>query len=161
VRLTSVTFMGQPVAVEQKAGGSAAIVRFETNRSLTGMGHERFTSVAEAKGTRPAAVVARRLLESGQVSWVHVYGNIVTAQLSSGASQPGLNDIVRDLYQYWKPGMTPPSVEELLAQMPAEAAPAAAAPAADGSGAGLDPRVPAHLWERSRLGRETWLAKQG
>jgi hypothetical protein len=107
------------------------------------MGHERFTSVAEAKGTRPAAVVARRLLESGQVSWVHVYGNIVTAQLSSGASQPGLNDIVRD-----------------LAQMPAEAAPAAA-PAADGAGAGLDPRVPAHLWERSRLGREKWLAKQG
>jgi hypothetical protein len=57
--------------------------------------------------------------------------------------------------------MTPPSVEELLAQMPTEAAPAAAAPAADGAGAGLDPRVPAHLWERSRLGREKWLAKQG
>ena len=155
------TFMGQPVAVEQKAGASAAVVRFETNRSLTGQGHERFTSVAEAKGTRPAAVLARRFLESGQATWVHVYGNIVTAQLSSGASQSGLNDIVRDLYQYWKPGMTPPSVEELLAQMPAEAAPAAAAPSGDGGGSGLDPRVPAHLWERSRLGREKWLAKQG
>ena len=153
--------MGQPVAVEQKAGGAAAVVRFETNRSLTGQGHERFTSVAEAKGTRPAAVLARRFLESGHVAWVHVYGNIVTAQLSAGASQSGLNDIVRDLYQYWKPGMTPPSVEELLAQMPAEAAPAAAAPSGDGGGVGLDPRVPAHLWERSRLGREKWLAKQG
>ena len=157
--LTSVTFMGQPVAVEQKAGGRAAVVRFETNRSLTGMGHERFASAAEAKGTRSAAVVARRLLESGQVTWVHVYGNIVTAELASGASQSGLNDIVRDLYQYWKPGMTPPSVEELMAQMPAEAAPAAA-PAGD-AGSGLDPRVPAHLWERSRLGRERWKAKQG
>ena len=124
------------------------------------MGHERFTSAAEAKGTRPAAVVARRLLESGQVSWVHVYGNIVTVQLSSGATQSGLDTIVRDLYQYWKPGMTPPSVEELMAQMPAEAAPAAAAPSADG-GPSLDPRVPAHLWERSRLGRERWAAKQG
>ena len=153
--------MGQPVAVEQKAGGSAAVVRFETNRSLTGQGHERFTSVAEAKGTRPAAVLARRFLESGQVAWVHIYGNIVTAQLSAGASQSGLNDIVRDLYQYWKAGMTPPSLEELLAQMPAEAAPAAAASSGDGGGAGLDPRVPAHLWERSRLGREKWLAKQG
>lgn len=161
MRLTSVTFMGQPVAVEQKAGGGTAVVRFETNRSLTGMGHERFTSVAEAKGTRPAAVVARRLLESGQVSWVHVFGNIVTAQLTSGASQSALNDIVRDLYQYWKPGMVPPSLEELLAQMPAEAAPVEAAPAADGAGAGLDPRVPAMLWERSRLGRERWMAKQG
>jgi hypothetical protein len=152
--------MGQPVAVEQKAGGTSAIIRFETNRSLTGMGHERFTSAAEAKGPRPAAVVARRLFESGQVSWVHVYGNIVTVQLSSGASQSGLDTIVRDLYQYWKPGMTPPTLEELLANMPAEAAPAAAAPAGDAA-SGLDPRVPAHLWERSRLGRERWVAKQG
>ena len=152
--------MGQPVAVEQKAGGTSAIIRFETNRSLTGRGHERFTSAAEAKGPRPAAVVARRLFESGQVSWVHVYGNIVTVQLSSGASQSGLDAIVRDLYQYWKPGMTPPTLEELLANMPAEAAPAAAAPAGDAA-SGLDPRVPAHLWERSRLGRERWVAKQG
>ena len=152
--------MGQPVAVEQKAGGTSAIIRFETNRSLTGMGHERFTSAAEAKGPRPAAVVARRLFESGQVSWVHVYGNIVTVQLSSGAWQSGLDDIVRDLYQYWKPGMTPPTLEELLANMPAEAAPAAAAPTGDAA-SGLDPRVPAHLWERSRLGRERWVAKQG
>lgn len=160
-RLASVTYMGQPVAVEQKVGTGSAVVRFETNRSLTGMGHERFTSVAEAKGTRPAAVVARRFLESGQVAWVHVYGNIVTAELSAGASQAGLGDIVRDLYQYWKPGMTPPSLEELLAQMPADAAPAAAAPAGDGAASGLDPRVPAHLWERSRLGRERWTTKQG
>ena len=154
------TYMGQPVAVEQKVGTGSAVVRFETNRSLTGMGHERFTSVAEAKGTRPAAVVARRFLESGQVAWVHVYGNIVTAQLCAGASQSDLGDIVRDLYQYWKPGMTPPSLEELLAQMPADAAPDAA-PAADGAASGLDPRVPAHLWDRSRLGRERWAAKQG
>lgn len=153
--------MGQPVAVEQKSGGTAAIIRFETNRSLTGMGHERFASAAEAKGTRPAAVVARRLLESGQVSWVHVFGNIVTVQLASGASQSGLDAIVRDLYQYWKPGMTPPSVEELLAQVPAEAAPAAASPSGDGAASGLDPRVPAHLWERSRVGRERWMAKKG
>ena len=152
--------MGQPVAVEQKTGGTSAIIRFETNRSLTGMGHERFTSAAEAKGPRPAALVARRLFESGQVSWVHVYGNIVTVQLSAGASQSGLDAIVRDLYQYWKPGMTPPTLEELLANMPAEAAPAAAAPAGDAA-SGLDPRVPAHLWERSRLGRERWVAKQG
>jgi hypothetical protein len=84
----------------------------------------------------------------------------VTAGLASGASQSGLDTIVRDMYQYWKPGMTPPSLEELLANMPAEAAPAAAAPSVDG-GPALDPRVPAHLWERSRLGRERWMAKQG
>ncbi len=46
--------------------------------------------------------------------------------------------------------------------MPEE--PAAAAPAAgDGggdAGPGLDPRVPAHLWERSQKGKATWFAKQ-
>jgi hypothetical protein len=149
--------MGQPVAVQQKTGGTPAIVRFETNRSLTGMGHERFNSAAEAKGPRPAAMLSRRLFESGQVSWVHVYGNIVTAGLASGASQSGLDTIVRDMYQYWKPGMTPPRPEDLVA----EAAPeAAAAPAADGAPAG-DSRIPANLAERSRLARERWAAKNG
>ena len=157
-RLTNLRHMGQPVAVEQKPGGTSTIVRFETNRSLTGMGHETFTSAAEAKGPRPAAVIARRFFEAGHVASVHVYGNIITASLEPGASQSGLNDIVRDLYQYWKPGMVPPTLEELLAQMPAEVAPAAGgdAPAAV---AGDDPRVPAHLFERSRAARARWAAK--
>lgn len=154
--------MGQPVAVERKSGGSAAVVRFETNRSLTGQGHERYRSAVEAKGTKSGAVVARRLLESGQVTWVHVYGNVVTAELAPGASQAGLDEIVRDLYQYWKPGMAPPSIEELMAQMPAEAAPAAASAGGEGApGGGLDPRVPAHLWERSQAALAKWRAKNG
>ena len=152
--------MGQPVAVEQKAGGSAAVIRIETNRSLTGMGHERFTGIDEAKGSRPAAVVARRMFESGQVTWVHVYGNMLTAGVVPGADTAAIDTIVRDLYQYWKPGMVPPSAEELAAQVPAEAAPAAAAPSGEG-GPALDPRVPAHIWERSRNGLEKWKAKQG
>jgi hypothetical protein len=145
--------MGQLVAVEQKAGGVSTIVRFETNRSLTGMGHERFTSAAEAKGPRPAAVIARRFFEAGHVSWVHVYGNIITASLEAGASQAGLNEIVRDLYQYWKPGMVPPTLEELLASMPAEVAPAASSGGDTAAPSGEDPRVPAHLFERSRNAR--------
>ena len=145
--------MGQLVAVEQKAGGASTVVRFETNRSLTGMGHERFTSAAEAKGPRPAAVIARRFFEAGHVSWVHVYGNIITASLEAGASQAGLNDIVRDLYQYWKPGMVPPTLEELLASMPAEVAPAASSGGDTAAPSGEDPRVPAHLFERSRNAR--------
>ena len=156
---TSLAGMGQPVAVEEKAGLAPAVVRFETNRSLTGQGHESFAHEGEARGPRPAAVLARRLFDSGQIARVHVYGNIVTATLAPGASQAGLDAIVRDLYQYWKPGMELPSVEELMAQVPAAAEPAAAAPTGDAA-SGLDPRVPAHLWERSRLGRERWLAKQ-
>jgi hypothetical protein len=151
--------MGQLVAVEQKAGGASTVVRFETNRSLTGSGHERFTSAAEAKGPRPAAVIARRFFESGHVSWVHVYGNCITASLEAGASQAGLNEIVRDLYQYWKPGMVPPTLEELLASMPAEVAPAAASSGDSAAPAGEDPRIPAHLFERSRNARARLAAK--
>jgi hypothetical protein len=151
--------MGQLVAVEQKAGGASTIVRFETNRSLTGSGHERFTSAAEAKGPRPAAVIARRFFESGHVSWVHVYGNCITASLEAGASQSGLNEIVRDLYQYWKPGMVPPTLEELLASMPAEAAPTASSGGDTAAPAGEDPRIPPHLFERSRNARARLAAK--
>ena len=145
--------MGQLVAVEQKAGGASTVVRFETNRSLTGSGHERFTSAAEAKGPRPAAVIARRFFEAGHVSWVHVYGNCITASLEAGASQASLNEIVRDLYQYWKPGMVPPTLEELLASMPAEVAPAASSSGDTAAPAGEDPRIPPHLFERSRNAR--------
>ncbi len=145
--------MGQLVAVEQKAGGASTVVRFETNRSLTGSGHERFTNAAEAKGPRPAAVIARRFFESGHVSWVHVYGHCITASLEAGASQAGLNEIVRDLYQYWKPGMVPPTLEELLASMPAEVAPAASSGGDTAAPAGEDPRIPPHLFERSRNAR--------
>ena len=149
--------MGQPVAVEEKQGASPSVVRFETNRSLTGMGHERFASAAEAVGPRSAAVLARRLFDTGKVAGVHVFSNIVTVTLAPGASAAGLEEIVRDLYQYWKPGMTPPRPEDLVV----EAAPeASAAPAADGAPAG-DSRIPAHLAERSRLARERWAAKNG
>ena len=151
--------MGQLVAVEQKAGGASTVVRFETYRSLTGSGHERFTSAAEAKGPRPAAVIARRFFEAGHVSWVHVYGNCITASLEAGASQASLNEIVRDLYQYWKPGMVPPTLEELLASMPAEVAPAASSGGDSAAPAGEDPRIPPHLFERSRNARARLAAK--
>jgi hypothetical protein len=79
--------------------------------------------------------------------------SIITASLEAGASQAGLNEIVRDLYQYWKPGMVPPTLEELLASMPAEVAPAASSGGDTAAPSGEDPRVPAHLFERSRNAR--------
>jgi hypothetical protein len=70
-----------------------------------------------------------------------------------GSRDSDLAQIVTDLHQYWKPGMKPPTVEELMAQV---AAPAAAAPSADGSATELsaaEKLVPAHLLERSRAAR--------
>lgn len=143
--------MGQPVAVTVKPSTTPNRVRFELNRSLTGMGHERYTEAAQAKGPKPADELARRLFATGSVSAVHVYGSMVTVETRPGADVPTLQTTVENLYQYWKPGMEPPSLEELMKQVPASAAPAAA-PAAGGD-APANPdlaRVPAHLLARSQ-----------
>ena len=81
-----------------------------------------------------------------------MYQNIITAELAHGHDSSGLAEIVRDLYQYWKPGMEPPTLEDLV---PAEE-PAAAGASDAGGGPAVDSRVPAHLVERSRLARERW-----
>ena len=60
--------MGQPVTVIEKPSSHAGVVRYETNRVLTGMGHERYTSADQAVGERPADVLARRLFERGGVA---------------------------------------------------------------------------------------------
>ena len=150
--------MGQPVGVVVKPSSSTAgVLRFEANRNLTGMGHERFATRDAAVGNRPAAVLGRRLFDTGKVSAVHVFGNVITVTLALGQSADGLSGIVEGLYTYYVPGFVPPPLV-----LPAEVAGPAAAPAPAGAGAasGFDPRVPDILIERSRLGKERWFAKQ-
>ncbi|MFM7820946.1 MAG: hypothetical protein ACKPAF_08985 [Actinomycetota bacterium] len=148
--------MGQPVDVKQSQAGVAGRIRFELNRTLTGQGHEKFTSASQAVGPRPAAELARRLFDSGAVLGVHVFANIVTIDLVPGSRDGDLAKIVTDLHQYWKPGMKPPTAEELMAQV-AAAAPATDVAATAGDGAtelsAAAKRVPAHLLERSRAAR--------
>ncbi|MFM9121968.1 MAG: hypothetical protein ACKOQX_03700 [Actinomycetota bacterium] len=148
--------MGQPVDVKQSQAGVAGRIRFELNRTLTGQGHEKFTSASQAVGPRPAAELARRLFDSGAVLGVHVFANIVTIDLVPGSRDGDLAKIVTDLHQYWKSGMKPPTAEELIAQV-AAAAPATDAAATAGDGAtelsAAAKRVPAHLLERSRAAR--------
>ena len=157
--------MGQLVAVTEKPSSSPGIVRFELNRTLTGMGHEHFDSAADAFGPRPAAELARRLFATGQVDAVHVFSNIVTVELARGGSAAPLTDVLTTLYRYWQPGMRPPAFEDLVA--PEEESSGAAAPSADGGGgesavaSAAAQRVPANLLERSRAGRERWKAKTG
>lgn len=152
--------MGQPVAVTEKPSPLPGVVRFELNRALTGMGHERFRTPDEAAGPRPAAELARRLFATGQVEAVHVYSNIVTVDLAEGGSPTGLSDVVRNLYRYWQPGMAPPSFEDLVpAEEPAaEGAPAAPSGEGDAALAEAAKRVPMHLLDRSRAARERWKA---
>jgi hypothetical protein len=161
--------MGQPVAVIEKPSTLPGIVRFESNRTLTGMGHERFASSGEAVGPRPAAELARRLFATGRVAGVHVYANVITVDLAKGYDSSGLGDVVRDLHKYWMPGMEPPGFDELQADEEGAGADAPAPAGADAAGSDAGSvelseaakRVPADLLERSRLARERWKAKQG
>ena len=152
--------MGQLVGVVEKPSTAPGVVRFELNRSLSGMGHERFTSVLDAVGPRPSAALARELFATGKVASVHVYANIVTVDIEKGYDSTGLDDVVREMYRYWKPGVEPPSFEDL---QPDEPAAAASGDAGEGDAelSEAAKRVPAHLLERSRAARERWKAQQG
>lgn len=154
--------MGQPVAVTEKPSASPGVVRFETNRNFTGVGHERFVHDAPVKGKTPSAEIARRLFATGQVAGVHVYMNIITVDLAKGRTSDGLGEIIHNLYQYWKPGMPPPSFEDFAEPAAAEAPAAGGGGGDDAAAAALSEaakRVPAHLLERSRLAREKFKAK--
>jgi hypothetical protein len=155
--------VGQLVAVTERPSSIRGVVRFELNRSLTGMGHERYASVDEATGERPPDVLARRLFETGQVDAVHVYSNVVTVELARGGQPDPLTDVVRELYRYWQPGMQPPSFDDLASTEEEPAGGGAAATGEQGSAAlsAAAQRVPAHLLERSRAGRERWKANAG
>ncbi|GIS99204.1 MAG: hypothetical protein CM1200mP26_09170 [Acidimicrobiales bacterium] len=54
--------MGQPITVVTKPSSRAGVVRYETNRALTGMGHERFQPHDEILGDTPADELARGCL---------------------------------------------------------------------------------------------------
>ena len=97
--------MGQLIRVSERRGTKPGTAVFDLNRSLTGMGHERYKSAADAVGHRPCDVLARRLFEQPGVKAVHVYSNVVTVELADGASSDGLDQIIIDLFTYYRPGV--------------------------------------------------------
>ncbi len=99
--------MGQPISVVQKQGSRPDVVRFEINRSLTGMGHERYRSVEDARDDRPPDVLARRLLERGGVDAVHVYSNVITVDLADGGTAEGMKELIEELFIHYREGVQP------------------------------------------------------
>ena len=77
--------MGQLITVSRKPSIRPDVAIFELNRSLTGMGHERYTSPADVVRSRPVDELAKRLFEVGGVEGVHIYSNMVTLDLAPGA----------------------------------------------------------------------------
>ena len=115
--------MGQLITVTEKPARRPDVAIFELNRSLTGMGHERYRSAETVSGHRPVDELARRLLAVGGIEAVHVYSNIVTLDLEAGTRPEGLAEIIRDLFTYYREGV---EVVDPMATATADAAEPAA-----------------------------------
>ena len=97
--------MGQPITVAEKPSSNPAILRFETNRPLSGMGHERYESPPSELRQRPVDELARRLFAVPGVRGVHVYSNMVTVDLALSAKPEGIEDIIHGLFTYYREGV--------------------------------------------------------
>lgn len=111
--------MGQSITVVQKPTTTAGVLRFETNRSLTGMGHERYLRGEEVTGHRPPDELARRLFERGGVDAVHIYSNVITVDLTEGGDGGAMLEVIHDLFIHYRPGVMPPTDDELTGAAPA------------------------------------------
>ena len=99
--------MGMLINVTEKPSARHGVVRFETNRALTGMGHERYKSLADIIGVRPPDLVAKVLFEQGGASAVSIHGNQVTVELRPGGSTAGMAEAISDVFIHYKPGVLP------------------------------------------------------
>ena len=93
--------MGGPMCRNIIRNTNHDVVVFDLNRSLTGMGHERYRS-ADVTGHRPVDELARRLFATGAVTGVHVYSNVVTVELAKGNGGADLDEVIRDLVTYYR-----------------------------------------------------------
>ncbi len=100
--------MGEPVSVVEKPSSNHGVIRFDTNRSFTGMGHERYHFGDVITERRPSDVLAEALLETGKVEKLHIYAQTITVTLNQGASSDGLKEIIENIYVYYKPGVEIP-----------------------------------------------------
>lgn len=109
-RTTMPAVMGQPVTVIEKPAPRHGMVRFEINRSLTGMQHERYEAGQDIAGHRPPDELARRLFDHGGVNSVHVNSNVITIDLADGHDSSGLREIIEGLFTYYREGVSPAPV---------------------------------------------------
>ena len=104
--------MGQPVTVIHKPSSRAGVERYEINRSITGMGHERYGVDDDIIGDRPSDELARRLFARGGIAGVHVNSNVITLSMERPDTD-GIDALIEELFTYYVPGVEIPSDEEL------------------------------------------------
>jgi len=120
--------MGQDVTVVAKPSSNRGVLRFEINRSLTGMGHERFASAADIVRDRPVDRLARRLFEHGGIDAVHVASSMITVDLSRGCTGEGLQEVIERLFRFYPDAPGAAGQEAATREVQAEDAPVVEAP---------------------------------
>ena len=103
--------MGQPITVVESRSSNPAIMRFETNRPLSGLGHERYTEAPPEYMDRPVDELARRLFAAGGIEAVHINSSVVTVTLSGGRTGEGLADVIRGLFLHYTEAPTGDSLD--------------------------------------------------
>jgi hypothetical protein len=93
--------MGQSIVVKEKPSSTRGVTRFETNRALTGMDHERYVAGQEVWGDRPPDELARRLLAQPSVAGVQINSNMITVDLEKGYDSGGLLEVIENLYRFY------------------------------------------------------------
>ena len=102
--------MGQPVTVIERPSSRPGVVRFEINRSLTGMGHEYYSASPPPTSVRPPDELARRLFAHGAIDGMHVNSNVITLDMSKGADTRGIRELIENLFIHYRPGTEVPDV---------------------------------------------------
>lgn len=120
--------MGLAINVTEHPTRTPGVVRFEADRGLTGMAHERYSSLGDVIFDRPPDRLAKALFERGGVTHVHIYGNEVTVRLENGGSTAGIKDLITNLFIHYREGVLPSIIPE------PEAPPAEASEAAEATG---------------------------
>lgn len=127
--------MGQPIVVNEIPSSYPGVIRFETNRALTGMGHERYLAGTEIWGERPPDELARQLFARGGVGGVHINSNVITVDVNKGYDAAGMKAIIENLYIVYPEQPEAPGENDIADAPSVEAAqhPESAAVPADGT----------------------------
>ena len=98
--------MGQPINVVFTRSSKPEIYRFEVNRCLTGMDHERFQVDDEIIGDTPSDELARRLFSLAGVAGIHLNSNMITVKSDgSELSIEELIETISDLHIFYNDGI--------------------------------------------------------
>lgn len=99
--------MGQSITVFERRTRDPHRVRYEINRSLTGMAHHRYAGPPDPTRNRPPDLLAHRLFERAGVRTVHIYSNVIEVEFDPGTATEGMVDLLRELYIHYREGVTP------------------------------------------------------